>query len=163
MWGTMATSLLNTSHSCFCRPHMLSFAHVHPFTVFCNPMVQFYTCLALESSCRLNVQLPWCRSAILSDRDWGFLPCSITYSDSDWLSPSCISVGRILMVSVGTFEVTIHQLCRILLLLFWDRVSLCSSGCPQTQRSTCLCPLPRGVLPAWMWVHHMCSGHRHCL
>jgi hypothetical protein len=28
---------------------------------------------------------------------------------------------------------------------FWDRVSLCSPGCPGTQRSACLCPQVLGL------------------
>lgn len=102
---------------CFCRPHMLSFAHVHPFTVFCNPMVQFYTCLALEIAFALMCSSPGVdqHSSVIGPEDFCHVPLPTV---SDWLSPSWISGGRILMASVGTFEVTIHQLCRILPLVF---------------------------------------------
>jgi hypothetical protein len=59
------------------------------------------------------------------------------------------------------FFVCFLFVCLFVCFVFWDRVSLCSSGCPgthsgpgwpQTQRSTCLCLASAGI----KGMHHHC-------
>lgn len=71
----------------------------------------------------------------------GLRICTVSrYLQWQWLAQSVMDhrgvFHSIPMVSVGTVDFTIHQLCRVLLfVVFWDRVSLWSSRCPQTHRN----------------------------
>jgi hypothetical protein len=58
---------------------------------------------------------------------------------------------------VDAYEEQISHLVGWLVLVFWDRVSLCSPGWPGTQKSTCLCLPSAGI----KGVHHCLVWH-HC-